>query len=40
MERDLTHARTKEANEAFYRKLRANYKVRVDAADTAPEAVK
>lgn len=31
VERDLLHARAAEANETFYRKLRANYRVRVEA---------
>jgi hypothetical protein len=35
VERDLLHARTEEANEAFYQKLRANYAVRIDAAGSA-----
>lgn len=37
VERDLLHARTLESNETFYRKLRANYSVRIEAA--GPEAV-
>lgn len=34
VERDLMHARNKEANEAFYRNLRKAYSVRVEAVDT------
>ena len=35
VERDLLHARTQEAADAFYRLLRARYVVRVDVATTA-----
>ena len=33
VERDLLHARTEEANAAFYARMRANYDVRIDDAD-------
>lgn len=36
VERDLMNSRTRDASEAFYRKLRANYKVRIEAAGAAP----
>lgn len=35
VERDLLQARTRAANEAFYRRLRAKYTVRIEAADAA-----
>jgi parvulin-like peptidyl-prolyl isomerase len=35
VERDLLHAHTEKARAAFYSKLRANYRVRIDAAGTA-----
>ncbi|MET0984401.1 MAG: peptidylprolyl isomerase [Steroidobacteraceae bacterium] len=35
VERDLLHARTKEANTAFYNKLLANYAVRIEGDDGA-----
>lgn len=39
VERDLSHARTEAANEALYAKLRANYRVRIDAGGTAAALV-
>ena len=36
VERDLLHARTRQASEDFYSKLRAGYEVRIEGADIAP----
>lgn len=39
VERDLAHARTEEANVAFYRSLRANYRVRIEAKEIVTTGV-
>jgi hypothetical protein len=37
VERDLLRARAKEANEAVYNRLRANYRVRVESAGASTD---